>query len=204
VLQLITKMGDQYFEQIINMKLLFKLGRSQQSHYCRRKFFFSAWPWDKAAEHAMEIFRLTPPQESVDVKVKSQDSVDSFIWLQRDSATKCLSHLVRLPTRSSVSKFWNDWDSGFVVWGQNCSSTSESCTMTRRPHTHRAFRQGIFGGKIYCGPGTLRRLNRSGSVCLLPLSYHEESQEGSHFEIAEEIQKVTTAVLNNLREKYFC
>jgi hypothetical protein len=53
--------------------------------------------------------------------------------------------VVRLSTESFISKFWYVWESWFLLWDQNCSPTSASCTMTARsdilPFPSRSFCQ---------------------------------------------------------------
>jgi hypothetical protein len=58
-----------------------------------------------------------------------------------------------------------------------------------------------FGEKIDHGPGTPRLLTRSRCVCdFFLFSTMRSHLKGSHFKTVEEIQKVTTAILNNLQE----
>jgi hypothetical protein len=47
---------------------------------------FEIWPRDTAVVHMMDVPRFTLTQETTAVKVKREDSVDLFVWLQRDSA----------------------------------------------------------------------------------------------------------------------
>lgn len=85
--------------------------------------------------------------------------------------------LVRLWTTGSISTFWNVWDSGFIVWCQNCSLTNGSCTMTTHPHTQYSPSLRFWQKVINFGAGTPNLLTRSCSLGLLPLFYHEESSQ---------------------------
>lgn len=41
--------------------------------------------WAKAEEHGMELSRPSPPHESSDVRIKSQDNVDLLLWPKRNT-----------------------------------------------------------------------------------------------------------------------
>jgi hypothetical protein len=64
---------------------------TESSRAC--KLGLSAWIWDKAVEHAVEIASLTSPQGSAHVKIKSQDSVALF---KKEVVHQIFSHLSRL------------------------------------------------------------------------------------------------------------
>jgi hypothetical protein len=114
-----------------------------------------------------------------------------------------LFHLVRLPTRSLCPNFGT-----FETVGSSCQAK----LVRRRVNppiwedalSYSVFSQGILAEK------SIVVLDRSvGSPDLAPCAFFlvpvmQNRLKRPHFETAEEIKKVTAAVLNNLRENYFC
>lgn len=73
--------------------------KAEQIHRWRWKLWFHYYP-ENNVEHAMEISRLTPPQESAAVKIKSQDNTNLFLLTTKGH---CIP-LVRLSTTGSISQ----------------------------------------------------------------------------------------------------
>lgn len=180
-------MGNNYFEQRINMKCWFKLGKNQPSHHRGWKFGFSAWPWDKAAQHAVEISRLTPLQGSADVKIKSYDNVHLYLWLQRDNAPRDCRTWSYSQSEVLSSNF-----------GTSETAVSLSCTMTTRLQTQWFPSRCFWRKNLSWSWKTLLNYRISFRVTSLPLPTVKNHLKGTHFETVEETQ--VTTVLEVLRQ----
>lgn len=140
---------------------------NRQSHHYGWMLGFSVCPWHKTAEH-------TSGCQNQKLRQSWFTSLTAKEW-----CIKSLPHLLRLSTKSSISKLWNVWDRGLIIWSQNCSLTSGSCTMTTCPCTQ--YSPGVFGGKIdHRIPLTYQVL-----LHVTPFSVIKNHFKGSHFDTAE-------------------
>lgn len=123
-------------------------------------------------------------------------------YITKEQSPNSLSHLVKLSTRSFISKFQKVWDSRFVIWKQALPQQVDpapwQCSLTTvLSVTEFLSRKSIM---VLEHPAYLSNLAPCDFFTFSSMGNH---LKGSHFESVEEIQKVMMAILNNPQKNDF-